>query len=94
MICLDGTWQNPYQVKQRDDGTSVLKPSNVLKLARAVLPIDPADQRPQITYYDVGIGAVVKYPGRPNALLSFADRVLGGGWGAGFEATSKRPSAF
>ncbi len=85
VICLDGTWQNPYQVKQRDDGSSVLKPSNVLKLARAVLPTDPSDQRPQITYYDIGIGALVKYPGRPNALLSFADRVLGGGWGAGFE---------
>ncbi len=37
VICLDGTWQNPYQVKQRDDGSRVLKPSNVLKLARAVL---------------------------------------------------------
>ena len=85
VICLDGTWQNPYQVKQRDDGSSVLKPSNVLKLARAVLPTDPSDERPQITYYDIGIGALVKYPGRPNALLSFADRVLGGGWGAGFE---------
>jgi uncharacterized protein (DUF2235 family) len=94
VICLDGTWQNPYQVKQRDDGTSVLKPSNVLKLARAVLPLDPSDLRPQITYYDVGIGALVKYPGRPNALLSFADRVLGGGWGAGFESNVEEAFRF
>jgi len=94
VICLDGTWQNPYQVKQRDDGTSVLKPSNVLKLARAVLPIDPTDQVPQITYYDVGIGALVKYPGRPNAMLSFADRVLGGGWGAGFESNVEEAFRF
>ncbi len=41
VICLDGTWQNPYRMKERDDGTRVLKPSNVLKLARAVLPLDP-----------------------------------------------------
>ena len=94
VICLDGTWQNPYQVKQRDDGSRVLKPSNVLKLARAVLPFDPSDRRPQITYYDVGIGAVVTYPGRPNALLSFADRLLGGGWGAGFESNVEEAFRF
>ncbi len=94
VICLDGTWQNPYQVKQRDDGSSVLKPSNVLKLARAVLPADPSSLRPQITYYDIGIGALVEYPGRPNALLSFADRVLGGGWGAGFESNVEEAFRF
>jgi len=94
VICLDGTWQNPYQVKQRDDGSRVLKPSNVLKLARAVLAVDPSDRRPQITYYDVGIGAVVKYPGRPNALLSLTDRVLGGGWGAGFESNVEEAFRF
>jgi uncharacterized protein (DUF2235 family) len=94
VICLDGTWQNPYQVKQRDDGSSVLKPSNVLKLARAVLPVDPSDCRTQITYYDVGIGALVEYPGRPNALLSTADRVLGGGWGAGFESNVEEAFRF
>ncbi len=94
VICLDGTWQNPYQVKQRDDGTSVLKPSNVLKLARAVPAVDPTDRLPQITYYDSGIGALVKYPGRPNALLSLADRVLGGGWGAGFESNVEEAFRF
>ncbi len=94
VICLDGTWQNPYQVKQRDDGSSVLKPSNVLKLARAVLPVDPVGHMPQITYYDVGIGAVVTYPGRPNAVLSLADRVLGGGWGAGFESNVEEAFRF
>lgn len=94
VICLDGTWQNPYQMKQRDDGSRVLKPSNVLKLARAVLPLDPTDRRPQITFYDVGIGAVGTYPGRPNALLSFADRLLGGGWGAGFESNVEEAFRF
>jgi len=94
VICLDGTWQNPYKMRQRDDGSRVLKPSNVLKLSRAVLPVDPTDGRPQITYYDAGIGAVVKYPGTPNRLLSFADRVLGGGWGAGFESNVEEAFRF
>lgn len=86
VIGLDGTWQNPYRIKQRDDGGRVLKPSNVLKLSRAVLPIDPGEDRPQITSYDAGIGALVKYPGWANRLLSLNDRLLGGVWGAGFEA--------
>lgn len=94
VICLDGTWQNPYKVRLRDDGSRVLKPSNVLKLSRAVLPADPDDGRPQITCYDSGLGALVSYPGRPNRLLSLADRVLGGGWGAGFEGNVEEAFRF
>jgi len=94
VICLDGTWQNPYKMKQRDDGSQVLKPSNVLKLSRAVLPNDPTDDRSQITYYDAGIGALVKYPGRANRFLSLADRFLGGVWGAGFEANIEEAFRF
>jgi len=94
VICLDGTWQNPYKMKQRDDGSRVLKPSNVLKLSRAVCPVDPDDGRPQITYYDSGIGALVKYPGPANRTLSLADRLLGGVWGAGFEANIEEAFRF
>jgi uncharacterized protein (DUF2235 family) len=94
VICLDGTWQNPYKIKQRSDGSRVLKPSNVLKLSRAVLPRNPDDGREQITYYDAGIGALVTYPGRPNRLLSFTDRILGGGWGAGFESNLEEAFRF
>lgn len=94
VICLDGTWQNPYKMRQRDDGSRVLKPSNVLKLSRAVLPADPEDGRPQLTYYDAGIGALVKYAGRANRLLSLADRLLGGIWGAGFEANVEEAFRF
>jgi uncharacterized protein (DUF2235 family) len=93
-ICLDGTWQNPYQEKERDDGTSVLKPSNVLKLSRAILPRDPTDGTPQITYYDSGIGGLVTYPGMANRWLSGADRLLGGGWGAGFECNVEEAFRF
>ena len=94
VICLDGTWQNPYKMRQRDDGSRVLKPSNVLKLSRAILPINSDDHRPQITYYDAGIGALVKYPGRANRTLSLADRLLGGVWGAGFEANIEEAFRF
>jgi len=94
VICLDGTWQNPYKMRQRDDGSPVLKPSNVLKLSRAVLPVAPADDQPQITYYDAGIGALVKYPGWANRWHSLADRFLGGIWGAGFAANIEEAFRF
>ena len=88
VICLDGTWQNPYKMRQRDDG------SRVLKLSRAVLPKDQVEGRFQITYYDAGIGALVKYPGWANRGLSLADRLLGGVWGAGFEANIEEAFRF
>lgn len=85
VICLDGTWQNPYKMRQRDDGSRVLKPTNVLKLARAVRPKGHGDGAIQLTHYDPGIGALVRYPGPANRILALADRLLGGIWGAGFE---------
>lgn len=94
VLCLDGTWQNTYRAKQRDDGSKVLKPSNVLKLSRAVLPRDPADGRTQITFYDTGVGAQVKYPGLANKILRFCDSKLGGAWGAGFETNVEEAFRF
>lgn len=94
VICLDGTWQNPYRMRQRDDGSRVLKPSNVLKLSRAVPANGGGKGRSQITYYDAGIGALVTYPGRANRLLCLVDRVLGGIWGAGFEANIEEAFRF
>jgi len=86
VIGLDGTWQSPYKLRQRDDGSRVLKPTNVLKLCRAVLPAAPDGDRPQLTHYDAGIGALVRYPGLANRIRCLLDRLLGGVWGAGFEA--------
>jgi uncharacterized protein (DUF2235 family) len=94
VLCLDGTWNNTYSVKKRNDGHAVLKPSNVLKLARAVLPHDSATDRQQIVYYDVGVGSLTKYPGGSNRLLASIDKTLGGGWGAGFETNIERALAF
>jgi len=70
VVCLDGTWNNPYQRKERDDGTEVVKPSNPLKMCRAVLPRDSEHQRDQITYYDSGVGALGNYPGISNRILA------------------------
>lgn len=85
VLCLDGTWNNPYDEQERTDGMKVVKPSNPLKLCRAVLPKDHAGHD-QITYYHVGVGSMSKYPGPANELLHLDDRFLGGVWGAGFEA--------
>lgn len=85
VLCLDGTWNNTYDENEREDGSKVIKPSNVLKLARAILP-QAADQKEQIVYYDAGVGAMSEYPGPSNKMLQFFDKILGGGWGAGFES--------
>ena len=94
VLCLDGTWNSVFKPLERDDKTTVLKPSNPLKLARAILPIDPVSGTRQITYYDSGVGALGLYPGLSNKLLNFADSKLGGGWGAGFEANVEQAATF
>lgn len=66
VICLDGTWNKPDQ-KDRDK----TKPSNVVKMARGVLP-ESANGTPQIVYYDEGLGTHWGL-----------DRFLGGGFGLG-----------
>lgn len=85
IFSLDGTWNNPFITVEREDGSTVMKPTNPLKLARAVLPLDKTGAR-QLTYYDTGVGALGLYPGISNAILQFVDSKLGGYAGAGFEA--------
>jgi len=67
IICADGTWNTPDQVDRNKR-----KPSNVVKTARAILPITH-DGIPQIVYYQVGLGTH----------NSLSDRMLGGGMGKG-----------
>jgi hypothetical protein len=43
VLCLDGTWNSTYTRKKRDDDHYVIKPSNILKLARAILPRSPTE---------------------------------------------------
>lgn len=92
VLCLDGTWNNAYQMRERDDGSEVLKPSNPLKMARAVVPL--GGETAQLTYYDSGVGALGKYPGAWNRGLEFVDSKLGGAFGAGFEANIEQALTF
>src|SRR5258706_10146196 len=78
VLCLDGTWNSGYEQRQRRDGHTVLKPTNPLKLCRAVFPFDGTTGRMQIVYYDLGVGALAEYPGTSNRLLRITDRMLGG----------------
>ncbi|MHA7775533.1 phospholipase effector Tle1 domain-containing protein [Roseibium sp. M-1] len=94
VLCLDGTWNNPFIAVERDDKTTVMKPTNPLKLARAILPEDPKSGARQITYYDSGVGALGLYPGISNRLLNFFDSKLGGAWGAGYEANIEQAVTF
>lgn len=85
VLCLDGTWNSAYDEHKRRDGHTVLKPTNVLKMCRAVVPFDESSGRTQVSYYDIGVGSLAEYPGLSNKLLYASDRIFGGGWGAGFE---------
>jgi uncharacterized protein (DUF2235 family) len=82
ILCLDGTWNSTANEEEREDHSKVFRPTNTLKLCRAVPPM--AD-RQQLTYYDIGVGSLAQYSGTANKLLFKADKYLGGVWGAGFE---------
>jgi uncharacterized protein (DUF2235 family) len=94
VLCLDGTWNSAYDRKRRSDGHSVLKPTNVLKLSRAVLPRGTSGTCEQIAFYDIGVGSIAIFPGIPNRLLHLTDKVLGGVWGAGYEANVENALSF
>ena len=71
VLCADGTWNEPEQVDQQ---TGKRKPSNVMKLARAVKPT-AGDGIEQVVYYHEGLGT-----GGP------LDKFTGGAFGDGMEA--------
>lgn len=84
VLCLDGTSNNAFmQRKRRKEGSTIVRPTNVLKLARAVRPW-ASDGHEQITYYDAGVGSMGRYAGSSNTALALSDRIFGG-LGAGFE---------
>jgi uncharacterized protein (DUF2235 family) len=67
-ICADGTWNEPEQV---DDKTKRRKPTNVLKVARTILPRDEHGVD-QIVFYHPGVGTDVGL-----------DKFTGGAFGQG-----------
>ena len=68
IICADGTWNEPDQVDKR----GVRKPSNVVKMARAVLPL-ASDGTAQVVFYDQGVGTD----------SAISDKIIGGAFGKG-----------
>lgn len=65
VICADGTWNRPERNLKED------APTNVLRLARAILPMAP-DGTPQQVFYDWGVG-------------SYHDEIVGGATGRGIQ---------
>ncbi|MBI5289424.1 MAG: DUF2235 domain-containing protein [Chloroflexi bacterium] len=72
IVCSDGTWNTP---EPRPSGMP--RPSNVVQLARALLPVN-AHGEPQIVFYDPGVGTG-----------NFVDRWTGGAVGAGLDDNVK-----
>jgi uncharacterized protein (DUF2235 family) len=66
VVCCDGTWNKPDQMDR-----GVMRPSNVVRVARFVLP-QAADGTTQMVYYDKGVGTG-----------DFVDRLFGGAFGIG-----------
>ena len=56
--------------------------------------LDPTEGIPQLSYYDIGVGALRGFPGGSNWVHRAIDRVLGGAKGAGFEANVEAAYTF
>lgn len=66
IVCCDGTWNKPDQMDR-----GVMRPTNVVKIARMVRP-QATDGTVQKVYYDRGVGTG-----------DFIDRIFGGLFGVG-----------
>lgn len=80
IVCCDGTWMdadNGYS------GGKLQNPSNVTRIARAIMFEDDA-KHPQIVYYQSGIGTG----------LGLYDQVLGGGTGIGLSEHIREAYSF
>ena len=70
VVCADGTWNERDQL---DESTGKRRPTNVTKLARAVLP-QASDGTSQVVFYDEGVGT-----------SGGVDKLTGGAFGRGIE---------
>jgi len=68
ILCLDGTWNEP---DKKSSGYDVRRPTNVVKIARSIRPVDEQGNS-QIVYYDEGVGTHNR-----------TDKILGGLSGIG-----------
>lgn len=92
-VCLDGTWNNAATERERSDGSKVYRPTNVLKLARAVKLVDRQGTS-QVTYYDTGVGSMNRAPNGAARIVKKTDNLLGGALGAGFEVNIEEAYSF
>lgn len=92
VVCLDGTWNNASREVEKEAG-KVYRPTNVLKLARAVRQQSEQGTL-QVTYYDAGVGAMNRAPDWRARCIRIVDNILGGGWGAGFEVNIEEAYTF
>jgi uncharacterized protein (DUF2235 family) len=74
IVCCDGTWNSPENTK--------LAPSNVMRLARAVLPT-ASDGVTQAVYYDPGVGSG-----------NIVDKLTGGAFGSGLSQNVREAYRF
>lgn len=81
IVCCDGTWNEPDE-KVDKDPTDEPEPTNVLKTARGIAPVD-GHGIPQVVYYDAGVGT-----------LGFVDRYVGGGFGRGLSENIRQAYRF
>ncbi len=93
VVCLDGTWNNAASETERSDGSKVYRPTNVLKVARAVRRVDDQGVE-QITYYDTGVGSMNRAPSGAARVVRTFDNALGGMLGAGFEINIEEAYTF
>lgn len=92
VVCLDGTWNNTSREVQKNE-SKVYRPTNVLKIARAVSNKSQEGIQ-QITHYDAGVGSMNRAPDWQARVLKKVDNVLGGGWGTGFEINIEEAYTF
>lgn len=72
VICCDGTWNEPENISDK-----VKVPTNVLKAVRAISQLDEDDGVVQVMFYNEGVGT---------GSIGLADKMIGGGLGAGISA--------
>jgi uncharacterized protein (DUF2235 family) len=96
VVCLDGSLNSPEEGKYKKDAQHpwpFFKPTNVLKIYRAVLPV-AADGTSQIPFYSDGVGSFIGNTATPGRLETAVDRFYGGVAGSGYEERVKSAYRF
>lgn len=92
VLFLDGTWNSPERGAAAAS-SALFKPTNVLKLSRALLPRG-GQGSVQIGLYLEGVGSFIGERSRAGRLQALGDRFFGGLFGGGFEGRVKAACRF